>query len=69
MNNVLKADKLTDTGKIKCTVYGHWCMNGSLLLSLFTLVGIVFYQAVAQYQTVLVTHWSSDQYGWSSAIA
>lgn len=47
-------------------MYRRWCAQGSKVLGILMLISLILYQAVFQYQTVLVTHWSTDKYKWTA---
>ncbi|CAL6010692.1 Xenobiotic-transporting_ATPase / Multidrug resistance-associated protein [Hexamita inflata] len=59
-----KDEELTATGNIKLETYKKWFTSGSLVLGLLTVMLYAISTAITQYQTVMVSHWASDKYGW-----
>ncbi|CAL6094608.1 Xenobiotic-transporting_ATPase / Multidrug resistance-associated protein [Hexamita inflata] len=59
-----KEEELTTTGNIKLETYKKWFTSGSLVLGLLTIILYAISTAITQYQTVMVSHWATDKYGW-----
>ncbi|CAL6071291.1 Xenobiotic-transporting_ATPase / Multidrug resistance-associated protein [Hexamita inflata] len=61
-----KSEQLSASGNVKLTVYKKWVTSGSIALCLMTLFLLIVQTGINQYQTIMVSHWSSDKYGWTA---
>ncbi|CAL5989372.1 Xenobiotic-transporting_ATPase / Multidrug resistance-associated protein [Hexamita inflata] len=61
-----KSEQLSASGNVKLTVYKKWITSGSIALCLITLFLLIVQTGINQYQTIMVSHWSSDKYGWTA---
>ncbi|CAL6091960.1 Xenobiotic-transporting_ATPase / Multidrug resistance-associated protein [Hexamita inflata] len=61
-----KSEQLSASGNVKLTVYKKWVTSGSIALSIITLLLLVTQTGINQYQTIMVSHWASDKYGWTA---
>ncbi|CAL6091958.1 Xenobiotic-transporting_ATPase / Multidrug resistance-associated protein [Hexamita inflata] len=56
-----KSEQLSASGNVKLTVYKKWVTSGSIALCLMTLFLLIVQTGINQYQTIMVSHWSSDK--------
>lgn len=56
---------MSDDRTISLKTYSKWCKNGVIGLGVVALIILIIAQAATQYQTILISHWSQDQYKWT----
>ncbi|CAL6091952.1 Xenobiotic-transporting_ATPase / Multidrug resistance-associated protein [Hexamita inflata] len=61
-----KKEQQTSQGVVKGQTYKKWFYSGSTTLAVFLIFILVLNQSITQYQNILVSHWSSDKYGWTA---
>ncbi|CAL6025768.1 Xenobiotic-transporting_ATPase / Multidrug resistance-associated protein [Hexamita inflata] len=64
----LKSEQLSASGNVKLSVYKKWITSGSIALCLTSVLLLAIQAGINQYQTIMVSHWSADKYGWTSKL-
>ena len=59
-------ENVTQAGTVNFETYAKWCKSGAVGLGVITIILLVIAQAATQYQTILISHWSQDKYGWTA---
>jgi len=54
------------TDSVKLETYCRWFKSGSIALAVLMLLFVSLAQGLSQYQSIMVTHWSQDKYGWTA---
>ncbi|CAL5986502.1 Xenobiotic-transporting_ATPase / Multidrug resistance-associated protein [Hexamita inflata] len=64
--NTQTSEQLSGAGNVKWTVYKKWIASGSIILSIITFFLLIAQTGINQYQTIMVSHWANDKYGWTA---
>ncbi|TNJ28950.1 Multidrug resistance-associated protein 1 [Giardia muris] len=63
---IVQAEAFSGQGSISCSSYAKWFKAGSYHRVIFYFIVLLVWQAVYQYQNVLIGHWTSNKYGFES---